>query len=402
MSSTPKILLVNNIPTHHQMPFAKSMYDICGENFKVAFLEPVDEERLSMGWQDFGNNLPWVIRVWESDETRLEFENWIYESDVAIFPTYFYYGSMDRIISRLKFNKLCFSFGERRWKPSANFWSPISIQNIPYHIYRHPKIIKNSQIVNHKYHHFLAIGTYAAWDEMIIGMFPNRKWKWAYFVENSSNDGTKNINDPIQILWAGRMLDWKNVDVLINSLSILRKNNMPFVAKIIGDGPMKNSLLELANKLQLDNLVEFLPFGKPEEIRREMAKSDIFIYPSSYEEGWGAAVNEAMGEGCVVISSNGVGAANVLLKNNANGFIFQNGDYKSLALIIEKLIKDPERIITVGQEAKKHIQNLWSPDIAAKRFVEFSSGLLGLSKMPVFEEGHLSRAAIIRPKRRFL
>ena len=49
------------------------------------------------------------------------------------------------------------------------------------------------------------------------------------------------------------------------------------------------------------------------------------------EENWGLAVNEAMAAKNAIISSNSVGSARDLIKNNYNGYIFKNNDYKSIS-----------------------------------------------------------------------
>jgi glycosyltransferase involved in cell wall biosynthesis len=320
------------------------------------------------------------------------------ESDVTIFLSYYAFGNLPRVKRRLANNKLCLSFGERRWKPSHPFCKIEKLKDIPSQLVRVIRILKHAWPLNHKQHHLLAIGIYAARDEQKIGMFKDRMWSWAYFVPVSREIRPARKNDTIRILWAGRMIDWKRVDTLIKALSKLNERNITnYHVDLIGDGPEKDALFQLVRTRNLESNVDFHPFMQPDEIRREMSQSDIFVWPSDSEEGWGVVINEAMAEGCAVVACKEAGAAPVLIDDGSNGFLFPLDDSQRLAEILEKLIADPDYTARIGRAAKEHIEAHWSPDVAAGRIVEFSRNLLQGKAVPDYASGPLSSAIIKHP-----
>jgi len=79
----------------------------------------------------------------------------------------------------------------------------------------------------------------------------------------------------------------------------------------------------------------------------------------SRDENWGLAINEAMAAKNAIIASNKVGAASDLLKNNYNGYIFKNNDYKDLSKKIYKTFLDKKKTIKFGENSFKIISK-WS------------------------------------------
>ena len=53
-----------------------------------------------------------------------------------------------------------------------------------------------------------------------------------------------------------------------------------------------------------------------------MAKSDIFIFTSDKNEGWGVVLNEAMSSACAVVANKAIGSVPFLIKDGLNGFTY--------------------------------------------------------------------------------
>ena len=47
----PAFVFVSNYLNHHQIPFCNAMYELCGGSFVFVQTEPMEEERLRMGWE---------------------------------------------------------------------------------------------------------------------------------------------------------------------------------------------------------------------------------------------------------------------------------------------------------------------------------------------------------------
>ena len=109
---TLKLTYITNIPTHHQVPVGRAFHDLLGENFSQIFMNPVDSERLSMGWRDPSLGCDWVIRTWESEAQKAATQACINDSDVLV------YGSIpvDWVRGRILAGKLTFRNSERLFK----------------------------------------------------------------------------------------------------------------------------------------------------------------------------------------------------------------------------------------------------------------------------------------------
>src|SRR5438552_6052952 len=60
------------------------------------------------------------------------------------------------------------------------------------------------------------------------------------------------------LLWVGRMVEVKGLDVLLDAARRLRESNTPFTLCLVGDGPLRQSLQAQCTKLNLANIVKFV------------------------------------------------------------------------------------------------------------------------------------------------
>jgi glycosyltransferase involved in cell wall biosynthesis len=235
--------------------------------------------------------------------------------------------------------------------------------------------------------HYLAMGHYAAHDMAFIHTFYDRMWRWGYFTAPGVGISVTNTNKVPRIMWAGRMLTWKRVNILLAAARHLKDAGLAFRIDIIGDGPMRNRLIALRDRYQLDKEVKFHHSMKADEVRKRMRECDIYVLPSTGTEGWGAVVNEAMSEGCLVVACQEAGSARILIHDKVNGLLFRKDDDKQLAKLLARAIEDVGWQNKLAAGGHKTINELWSPSVAAERLVALSEGLIGLSKLPNYKEG---------------
>ena len=159
------------------------------------------------------------------------------------------------------------------------------------------------------------------------------------------------------IVYAGRLLDFKNVDLLIKAVGLI-KNQLPRIkCLIIGDGPEKTKLLELSNKLKLEKNIQFTGFlPKHEDVYALIKSSKVFVLPST-REGFGIVVIEANACGIPVITINCKGnAAKDLIEEGKNGYVCDlNGKEMTnrISDVFEKDMDDKTKQICVNS-AKKY------------------------------------------------
>ena len=387
-----QLIFVSNYLNHHQLPLAQEFLNIYGENYTFIAMTPFNQARLKVGYNDL-NSSPFVLRAYESPEAMFQARRLIDEAECVII------GGMpvNLVSSRLKLGKITFMQSERFFK--GPFLQKDLGRFLKYCMYRGGRSAARSK--SSKFY-LLCNGAFAAWDYNTCGLFKGKTYRWGYFPELKQYDDIDNLisrKEPSSIVWAGRFLDWKHPELAIKLAKNLRDSNINFSLKIIGSGEMLNELENMINAYNLNNCVKIITRDTgipPEEVRREMDNSQIFLFTSDRGEGWGVVLNEAMNSACAVIAGEKIGAVPYLINDGQNGLIFRNKDINDLTRKVITLLQNPEKISELGRAAYNSINTLWNPRTAAKRFVELSQALnLSSEAVSLYDDGPCSVAPVI-------
>jgi len=103
------------------------------------------------------------------------------------------------------------------------------------------------------------------------------------------------------VIYTGRLIGHKNVDMLIRAIGLVRREVDDISAVIVGDGPEKDKLEALVHELKLEKNVEFTGFLDYDAALALMKSSGIFVSPST-REGFGIAALEANACGLPVVT----------------------------------------------------------------------------------------------------
>lgn len=126
----------------------------------------------------------------------------------------------------------------------------------------------------------------------------------------------------IELVYAGRLLDHKKVDVAIEATARLAERGIDAHLTVIGTGPHGDSLREQARRGPVAERVEFLDFlPEHRDVLVKMAAADLFLFPS-VREGFGMVALEAMAMGTPVITSDHPdNFARHLIRPGVNGYV---------------------------------------------------------------------------------
>lgn len=138
------------------------------------------------------------------------------------------------------------------------------------------------------------------------------------------------------VLFAGRLVGVKGVDVLLAALARLRREGNEPSCLIVGRGPEERALKRLAGALELEH-VTFVGEVAPPDLPAHYAAADAFCLPS-FDEPWGVVVNEAMASGLPVILSDRVGAGPDLVVEGSTGTVVPAGDERALAAALRDVL----------------------------------------------------------------
>jgi glycosyltransferase involved in cell wall biosynthesis len=153
--------------------------------------------------------------------------------------------------------------------------------------------------------------------------------------------------------FAGRLLAYKGIDVVLRALGAVPAGERPRLA-IAGSGPEEPTWRALAGSVGVSDHVDWLGDLTPAEL--DIARSHWWtqVVPSQRSEGWGVVVHEAMNTAVPVIASAHVNAAKDLIKSGRNGTVIDadgTADPDAWAAAIAAAL-DPERRDTMGAAAR--------------------------------------------------
>lgn len=381
-----KIAFFSNFLNHHQLPMCLSFYANEQVEFKFVACTEIPEYRTNMGYADLNREYPFVVRAYENEEEAMEIAK---TYDVVILgdaPTKY-------LAIRMEKNLLTFRFAERSLK--KGLWRRF----IP----RTRKKIQDGY-TNYKDKNLYILGasSYTAHDLVICG-FPKEKcFRWGYFpkiTEKNLDELFKNKeeNSVPQILYAGRLLPLKHVMDTVKAVHNLTRQGKDVHFTIIGDGESKQEITEYIETNNLSEYFTLLPFMSPEEVREYMDKADIYVFGSTFYEGWGAVVNEAMNSACAVVVSHAVGSAAFLINHRENGYIYEFANVEQLTERLSELAENPKLRRQMGEKAYDTVRTMWSAENAVNRFCTLCGALFeNKDYKGLYSEGPCSLAPVYK------
>ncbi len=383
----PEIVFVSNYINHHQIPFCDAMYRRTNGSFLFIQTEPMEEERVRMGWKP-QEDLPY-LRFFEREPDLCR--TLILDSQVVLF------GGTDEeayIQPRLRAGRPVVRYSERLYKEAQ--WKAVSPRGLVKKYEDHVRY-RNAPV------YLLCAGAYVPDDFHIIRAYPGKMYRWGYFPEKKEYDLEKLFAgkgygpDRLPyLLWAARFLDWKHPELALLTAKTLKGQGIAFHLDMAGGGELKGQIQEWIDQEGLADVVSLVGYRTPEEIRSMMEKADLYLMTSDRKEGWGAVVNEAMNSGCVVLADHMAGAVPYLVKHGENGIIYQDGRPEELFAAAVSLAGDRGRRRKLGEAAYRTITEVWNPDRAAASLLALL-GELGLCAPRMLCGQEMDPAEVIAP-----
>jgi len=154
----------------------------------------------------------------------------------------------------------------------------------------------------------------------------------------------------------------KGLDVLIRAFAAITPSDRNSKLLILGDGPLRDDLDQLANDLGVRSHVIFQPGSS--DVEEWLRATDIFVLPS-HSESFSNALLEAMACGCCVIGSR-VGGTPELIHEGETGLLFEADDADDLAAKLRLAMDDAALRTRLSAAAVSYTHNT----LSVKRFVE--------------------------------
>ncbi|HEU4966145.1 MAG TPA: glycosyltransferase family 4 protein [Candidatus Saccharimonadales bacterium] len=162
-------------------------------------------------------------------------------------------------------------------------------------------------------------------------------------IDSATLSSIKPIRKPYDVLYVGRFVKDKNVDVLIHAMVKVVKTHPGVRCAIIGQGIEQDALTQLVADLGMQaNITILPPQAESSTIYAYMKRAKVFVLPS-VREGFGIVALEALSCGTPVITTNSTAnAAKDLIVSGVNGSVVTLGTNTLAAAINEWLSKDKQ------------------------------------------------------------
>jgi glycosyltransferase involved in cell wall biosynthesis len=180
-------------------------------------------------------------------------------------------------------------------------------------------------------------------------------------------------------LFVGSLDLRKAPDILLRALS----DAPGITCVLVGDGPARHHLEQLAQQLNVTERVRFAGYLRPSELGRYYAEADLLVLPS-FSETTPRVILEAMACGTPVVASR-VGGIPTIVEDWKTGFLVKPGDVGQLAMVLRFLTEDKPRLRRMGAEAQKRVQMWLWPSVLASYILLFQ-GISGAPSNPLISE----------------
>lgn len=370
-----KLVIYSDVLNQHQAPVADELYRLLGDEF--CFVELKQSNETKGGVVDYSLR-KYMLRAWQSEKKQIKAAEYATTAECCIFAGA---KSLPYEKERMKMNLLSFEMGERWLKRGIiSLLSPRLLRWLfCFHLYGWKK----------KPLYKLCCSGFCSKDNRILAAFAGKEYKWGYFTPPAPKFEPKcyQETEPLQIMWCSRFLKWKHPELAVYLASYLKENGYKFHIKMYGFGELLPKVQTEIERLQLNDVIRLKGAANNDVIHAEMRKSDIFIFTSDRNEGWGAVANESLDEGCVLVSSDKIGSSPFLVDDRRTGLRFigpsasssiakpDKASLKSLCEQIVWLLNNTPEFDSIRRNGKALVSTLWSPNQAAGSLLKLINNL---------------------------
>ncbi len=177
---------------------------------------------------------------------------------------------------------------------------------------------------------------------------------------------------PSRLVAIGRLSEQKGFSLLLDALALTRDMVPGLHVELVGDGPLRDSLVAQATALGVTDLVTFAGWKTEPEVRASLAAAQALILPS-FAEGLPMVIMEAFAAGRPAIATSIAGIPELVTPDT--GWLVPAGDPESLAAAIAEMARtSPERLAEMGRNARSGVFARHDIDTeAAKLATRFSA-----------------------------
>ncbi len=175
------------------------------------------------------------------------------------------------------------------------------------------------------------------------------------------------------VLFIGRLVYYKGLEYLIKAMKGVEGKLI-----VIGDGPMKENLVGIANAEGIGSKVEFLGNRDEREKIKWLRSASVFCLPSiEKSEAFGIVQLEAMACGLPVINTriHGSGVQSLSI-HNKTGITVDPANSQALTEAINTILGDNDMSKRMGEAGRERIKKYYTKEIMTQNILEVYNEVL--------------------------
>ncbi|MGB0371578.1 MAG: glycosyltransferase family 4 protein [Opitutales bacterium] len=219
----------------------------------------------------------------------------------------------------------------------------------------------------------IAIGKRAY--EQYMELFPGRprlNQPYAIDIKSYARSKREACGDKINILFCGQLIHRKGFDLLLDAFrALINDNEIEALLEltVVGDGDLRGLIDQVESSVR--ERIHYLGFIQPAELPAVFGEADLFVLPSRYD-GWGVVINQAIAAELPIVTTEAVGAADLI--DERNGRVVAPNDSGAIVDAVKDLVLHRNEWPSIGSHNCELSKNI-SPESGARNIVEFLRGL---------------------------
>lgn len=170
----------------------------------------------------------------------------------------------------------------------------------------------------------------------------------------------------------GRLVPVKAYPILLKAGKLVFKEIPQAHLVIVGDGPLRNALLQLARDYNMMDRLHFL--GARKDVQEILRALDVYVLCSE-SEGMSNTILEAMASGRPVVAT-AVGGNPELVIDGETGLLVRPNHPHQLATAIMKLLREPECRRRLGRCGRQRVEKQFSLESMVRNYAKVYLELL--------------------------
>jgi glycosyltransferase involved in cell wall biosynthesis len=207
-----------------------------------------------------------------------------------------------------------------------------------------------------------------------IGWNPVVLYPFGYFPAARRVKARPIDDSKLRMVSLGHLRPQRATQDALLAMRLLADRGIEAELDVVGDGPMRATLEQLARRLRITNSVRFHGFVSDDVVEEVLGRTSIMLC-TGRAEAWGVRINEGLAAGFVVVASDRIGACEVLARNGA-GALHRPSDVTCMAMTLEALSRMPR----IGRAMQLHARDIsarLTPDCASVYAIDVIRHALG-------------------------